>query len=208
MVTLPSVRRLVAVLTCLLSVPLILGGCATATPPAGSGQQGQTTTAVSAPPTSYHPSKTVTYGASWATLYHDLKSLKQSADLGVAGTISRVSTVSTDEGGIVYTDFVFTVKTTLLDPKHRLNNQSLLIHQTGGMVGSTLYQMEDDPLFEIGEQAILFLHEYSPGHYFVIGGPSGRFRVQNGLVSPINTEGVTLGTPLTEAAFTSKVQQA
>lgn len=208
MLTFLSVRRFGGVLVCLLSLPLLQGSCATATLPTGSGQQNQATTAASVPPNSYHPSKTVTYGASWATLYHDLKSLKQSADLGVVGTISTVSAVSTDEGGIVYTDFVFAVKTTLLDPKHRLNSTNLLIHQTGGMVGSTLYQMEDDPLFQIGEQAVLFLHEYSTGHYLVIGGPSGRFRVQNGLVSPINSEGVALGASLTEAAFTSRLQQA
>lgn len=207
MQALPSSRRFKIVLACslLVSVALLLGSCGT-----GVAQHSTATDATTVPLVGYHPDKTVTYGASWAGSAHDLQSLKRDADLSVEGTITKVSGVTTDQGGIVFTDFVLAVTTTLLDPGRRVKsaNTTIIIHQTGGMVGSTLFQMEDDPLFQVGEQAILFLHEYSPGYYFVLSGPVGRFVVRNGLVSPINDEGIALDAPLSVAAFITKVQQA
>jgi len=209
MLDLLSIRRIKAALVCSLamSIALLLVGCSSGASK-GVTQHGSTADTTTVARTGYHPAKTVTYGASWAITYNDLKSLKQAADLGVIGAITKASAVTTDQSKHVFTDFVFTVKTTLLDPGRRLSGASIIVHQTGGVVGSTLYQMEDDPLFEIGEQAVLFLHEYSPGHYFVVGGPSGRFVVQNGVVSPINDEGIALGKSPTEAAFIAMVQQA
>lgn len=195
------------VLSLAISVALLVGGCSSGVS-RDITQHGSTADATAVARTGYHPAKTVTYGASWAITYNDLKSLKQAADLGVVGTITRASAVATDQSDLVFTDFVFTIKTALSDPGRRLTGASIIVHQTGGIVGSTLYQMEDDPLFEIGEQAVLFLHEYSPGHYFVVGGPTGRFVVQNGMVGPINDEGIALGTSPTEAAFAAMVQKA
>lgn len=208
-------RRTHAILafSMLMCATLLLSSCSitsASTGDANHSHHSPVTNPPSIPLITYHPQKTVTYGASWAILYHDMKSLKSAADLSVVGTISAVSAVSKDQDGIVYTDFLFVTQATLLDPQYRLSGtgSSVIIHQTGGMIGSTLYQMEDDPLFQVGEQAILFLHEYSPEHYYVIGGPSGRFRLQNGLVSSINDEGVALTAPLTQAEFISRIQQA
>jgi hypothetical protein len=134
----------------------------------------------------------VSLDASWAKLYHSFADLKSNADLAVEGTVTKVlQTVTPSDGTPPSTDFQFTVSRVLQDPAKRLQGSSTLtLHQTGGTVGTTLYQVDDDPLFQTGEHVVLFLHEYQTGYYYVIGGPSGRFEVQNGTVKPINDEGV------------------
>jgi hypothetical protein len=148
----------------------------------------------SQPPQSSTNVHVVSLDASWAKLYHSITDLKQAADLVVQGTVTQVQqTVSSTDGTPPSTDFLFTVSKVLQDPAHRLHGTTLTLHQTGELVGNTLYQVDDDPLFQTGEQSILFLHEYQPGFYFVIGGPSGRFVIQKGTVKPINAEGVPYG---------------
>ncbi|MFL6116488.1 MAG: hypothetical protein ACJ786_34795, partial [Catenulispora sp.] len=60
-------------------------------------------------------------------------------------------------------------------------------------------QSDEDPVFTVGEAATLFLHEYEPGKYYVIGGPNGRFKTTNkaktgpagsDTVTPLNAETV------------------
>jgi hypothetical protein len=41
-----------------------------------------------------------------------------------------------------------------------------------------------------------------------LGGPSGRFEVQNGLVTPINDEGVKFVAPMSESDFVAAIQNA
>jgi hypothetical protein len=54
---------------------------------------------------------------------------------------------------------------------------------------------------------VLFLHEYKPGYFYVIGGPGGRFHVQNMMVSHLHDEGFQFQTmPL--ADFITQVRQA
>src|SRR5487761_1710802 len=80
--------------------------------------------------------------------------------------------------------------------------------QTGGTVNGHVAQIADDPLFKVGERVVLFLHEYSPGRYFVVGGPSGRFELQaDGTVRPFNDEGVRM-TAMSEEAFVGEVDKA
>jgi hypothetical protein len=154
---------------------LVLAGCS-------SSQQPQSGTGV----------QKVLLDASWAKLYHSFTDLKHDADLIVQGTVTQVLQTESPTDATPYpaTDFLFTVSQVLQDPANRLQGTTLTLHQTGGMVDNTLYEVDDDPLFQPGEQSVLFLHEYQPGSYYVIGGPSGRFVIQNGTVQPINDEGV------------------
>lgn len=178
----------------------ILSGCSQSSQPnqAQTQNQGQTTTSI----------QTVNMDASWTRLYHDVKSLKQDADIVVRGSITKVAGITQPQKGPVMTDFTFTISHVVWDPHQQVKGTSIIIHQTGGVVGNIRYQISDDPLFQVGEQAVLFLHQYSPGHYYVIGGPSGRFTVQGGTVRSINDEGVKLASPTSENAFYSMVQQA
>ncbi len=162
------------------------------------------------------PAQRCSIEVSWAKGYHSLAELKHAPelDLAVQGKITAV-TATTDHEPDVSTDFTFTITSVLLaahqHPKGLVSRDgepaqtsSLTIHQ-GGSEGC---QVSDDPLFQIGDEAILFLHQFSPGHYYVIGGPSGRFVVRDGLVQPINDEGVKLSSSTTEEQFDAMVQQA
>jgi hypothetical protein len=155
-----------------------------------------TLTACSTGPTPTAP-KVVNMDASWARYYRSMADLKAHTDVAVEGTITKAtqepgaSTTSTP-----FTDFQFTVAATLYDPGHRAaatagGPETLTIHQTGGIVDGEQFQIDDDPLFKVGEKYVLFLHEYATGHYMVVGGPTGRFAVgDSGAITPIVSDGV------------------
>jgi len=188
-------------LCCLLSGALLL--LASCGQNAGAGQTG-------AQP-ACKPDHIIGVEESLTKGYHSLTGLKQDADLGVQGLFTAVvDTTSPDSSGLVYTDFTFTITHVLWDPHHQIpgSTNSVTIHQTGGCTGGTFYKVADDPLFQIGEEAILFLHQFSSGQYFVIGGPSGRFEVRHGFVQPVNDEGVQLPPNLTEQQFYTLLQKA
>ena len=187
-------------LVCLLSGVLVL--LASCGQNADAGQAGAQSAC--------KPDHIVGVAASWTKGYSSLKGLKQDADLGVQGHFTTVVDTSTDSPGLVFTDFTFTITKVLWDPHHQIpgSTGSVTIHQTGGCIGNTLYKVDDDPLFQIGEEAILFLHQFSPGQYYVIGGPSGRFEVRKGLVQPVNDEGVQLPSDLTAQQFYALLQKA
>jgi hypothetical protein len=171
---------------------MVLAGCAAA-------RQSQSTTASGG--------DTVIMTASWATWYSDIHSLKANSDLGVLGSFTAVQGQTQDKNGTPFTDFAFTVTRVLWNPK-QVSAGVVSIHQTGGTVNGSLYQFSDDPLFQVGEQAILFLHETSPGHYYVVGGPSGRFHVNNGMVTPATAHGVPFAGPRPLNSFLADVASA
>lgn len=152
--------------------------------------------------------KVVRIAASWARSYGDLKSLKHDADIAVAGTIASVAGTSSDAVGVVATDFVFSINRSIFNPHGQALGATITLHQTGGIVGDTRYEMEDDPLFQPGEQLVLFLHQYSAGHYYVIGGPTGRFEVRDGVVQPATSASFQLTQSTSLDAFVTMIQQA
>jgi hypothetical protein len=135
---------------------------------------------------------TINIDASWAVMYHSMGELKAHSDLGVLGSFTKVVSQTQDAKGIPYTDFAFTVQTVLHNPgKRTVTAGSVLrIHQTGGTVDNAVHQIADDPLFNVGETAALFLVEYQPGYFRVAGGPTGRFEVNAGKIAPVNDEGI------------------
>jgi hypothetical protein len=155
---------------------------------------------------------------SWAMFYETLGELKRATalDLAVQGVFTTILSTqgqenpSSGSNGPISTNFSFTISKVLLDPHHLLTSSPthITIHQTGGWQGNTLHQVCGDPLFRISEGTILFLHQFSPGQYLVIGCPSGRFEVHHGFVQPVNDEGVKLPPNLTEQQFDALLQKA
>lgn len=151
----------------------------------------------SSPPTSA-AAKHVSIDASWAEYYHSMSALKAHSDIAVEGTITKASLEPlASSSAVPFTDFQFTVASTLFDPRHEIAAASaskpavITIHQTGGTESGTTFEVDDDPLFKVGQKYVLFLQEYSPGHYKVAGGPSGRFTVAaSGAIAPIVSDGV------------------
>lgn len=135
------------------------------------------------------PAPTVGMGVSWVEGYNNLADLKAHSAIAVQGRFTRAIAQSSMKT-IPITDFEFTVDKVLNDPGHLVATGSkLTVRQTGGTVGGVLQQTSDDPLFKISENAVLFLKQPEPGLFYVIGGPSGRFEVVNGQVSPFAPDG-------------------
>lgn len=156
-----------------------------------------------------HYSRQVSIDASWSMSYKDLKSLKAASTAVIEGSIGAVASATVDTAtGIPYTDFALSIHNVVYDPHGHVQGATALVHQTGGIVNNTLYQMDDDPLFQVGEHVVLFLHEYAPGKYFVVGGPTGRFEVRSGIVSAASTHGVALPPSTSIDAFLAQVQDA
>jgi hypothetical protein len=150
---------------------------------------------------------TVTLDTSWTRLYHDIKSLKHDSDVVISGTVTGIAKTDTSQSPVM-TDYNFQIHQILWDPHKRIQGTGLIVRQTGGVANGTRYVVEDDPLFQIGQQAVLFLHEFNSGYYFVLGGPSGRFLVQGGIVKTVNAEGVSLPSGLSENSFNAQIRNA
>jgi hypothetical protein len=182
-------------LSCLLCITFLFSACSP-----GFSSQGNAALPAST-------MQTCTLEASWAMGFNNLSSLKKASDLAVVGTIASVNSVNEDTPGIPTTLFVFRISQVLWNPHHLTSLATVLVNQTGGIVHNKHCTVSDDPLFQVGEQAILFLHQYSPAHYFVNGGPSGRFSLQHDMVKPINNEGIVFA-PLPLVDFITKVERA
>jgi hypothetical protein len=148
----------------------------------------------------------VKLSASWPVLYHDVKSLKLASDLIVVGTVQGVGPTTLNQG-LPFTDYTVRIDRVIFDPGARVHGSTILLHQLGGTVNGQQYEVEDDPLLHTGLRTLLFLHEYSSDHYYVVGGPSGRFHIQDGRVNPVNREGIVFTSSPTEAAFLAQVAQ-
>lgn len=93
--------------------------------------------------------------------------------------------------GLIVTDYSFRVEKVL---KGQLSKgDTIIIVQTGGTYNGVKEYIEDDPLFEVEERAVLFLNDISgdsilaPNEqkYTINGTPQARFRVTNNQVVPI-----------------------
>ena len=110
------------------------------------------------------------------------------ADAVVVGKIGKVLEVNESFSfdsplGKQYTyltDYEFIVET---DLKAKVKSDNILIRQNGK---AGVEQFEDDPLFQPGDSYLLFLREWGPGEYNVIGGPQGRFKIVNEKIYSIN----------------------
>ena len=143
--------------------------------------------------------------ASWTRLYHDIPSLRADADIAVSGKVLRSSAVVETPPA---TDFTFLVDA-VLHARAGLPiaaPTTIVVHQSGGIQNGQMYEVSDDPPFQIGEIDVLFLHQYAPGRFFVLGGPSGRFLIgSDGMVRPVNIEGVALQ-PTPKDAFFKEIR--
>jgi hypothetical protein len=169
------IRRPIVASGIAVAVVLALGSVAFALGKAGIGGQGAQVSG---------PNTTRVIPATWPGGYRTLGDLRRDADAVVVGRIAGVEKSYAGERGIPFTDFTFTVDQVIADPKGLVSGDSVLLHQTGQESNGTVVQVEDDPLFKAGERSVLFLRQYSPGKFFVLSGPYGRFTVEGDVVQP------------------------
>jgi hypothetical protein len=125
---------------------------------------------------------------SWANSYKNLEELSDVADMIAVGEVKDVLGVTSDVVSearwgpisLHFTDFSFSVDQVLKGPRAV---SEILIHQTGAKGKD---EISDDPLLEIGDKYVLFLHEYETGKYYILGGPQGRFQIINEHVFSMN----------------------
>lgn len=129
---------------------------------------------------------------SWALWFTKLPDLAARSDLALSGTVTKIIDVanigSDPTSGILQTTYQFAVDRVLVGDKAGV----IRVSQSGGVDNQQkiVMDVDDDPRFAVGETAVLFLTEVTPGLYAVQGGPSGRFRLHDGLVSAVAANGV------------------
>jgi hypothetical protein len=120
--------------------------------------------------------------ASWADSARSIPELIQHSDAVVRGAVDQVagtgydSTSIPNSKGVPFTEFSFKVT----DWIRGTGPDTIVLHQSGGPAedGST-FELDDDPLFRVGESDVLFLKESPSGSYYVVAGPTGRFLVSD-----------------------------
>lgn len=157
--------------------------------------------------------KTAVLAVSWPTVYTSISALTKDADLVVAGTFGRVATADAIvDGDEVPIGADVTTRDFLVRQALKFTGRAtttIQITQTGSIskAAGVITQVPEDPLFAEGESAVLFLKAGSPGKYHVIGGPTGRFKLNGELVSAYSSPGAPVKEmPLT--AFAARVSAA
>jgi hypothetical protein len=125
---------------------------------------------------------------SWADGAPDMQGLFTTSNAVVVGKIGKVVDETNELLGesrfgknyMYYTDFEFIIEANL---KAEVKNNSIIIHQIGK---AGTQELEDDPLFQSGDSYVLFLREYKPGNYTILGGPQGRFKIVNDKIYSLN----------------------
>ena len=132
-------------------------------------------------------------GASWAEYYTSMSDLQSHSDLGISGEVSRV--VDTIQKSRDPLHQIVEIKTTdvvwLSDP-NRVVPTSVNVAQAGGVIEGAAFEIEHDPLMRPGDRLVVYLREYEPGQYKIVGGPTGRFAVSNNVVTPIAKDAMVL----------------
>ena len=107
-------------------------------------------------------SRTVLMPASWADGYPTLAAMKEHAEVVVRGGVTAISGHGEFNNAGTTRDPTKTAPATYTDSD------------------GAIEVVEDDPLLEVGDHDVLFLRQFSPGHFFVMGGPARRFPISNG----------------------------
>lgn len=138
---------------------------------------------------------------SWSAYYKSLPDLVAHTDVVAVGAFTKRGpsevvdgTDATDILSPLKTTYEFKIDRVLRSTKRLAPDELIAVTQTGGIDDGrkVIQESDDDPLFSVGEHALLFLNEYAPGKYNVSGGPTGRFKIESGRVSAVVSDGVDI----------------
>jgi hypothetical protein len=133
---------------------------------------------------------TTLYGSgSYPRKYKNIRDLATSneVDMIVHGTITAaqpyLETWLDGYGQLLSTNYSFNVISLL---KGEVSADIIYVHQTGGTLGDETFIMREDPLMNVGDELILFLHHFREtdpnDYYYIEGGPQGRYIVYDSKV--------------------------
>lgn len=122
----------------------------------------------------------VVMNASWVYNYKDVQELTEKSDL--IAYVSINSMESYEENGIVKTKY----QAEIVDEIYGEKTRTVEIVMTGGVVGKTIYELEDDPLMSPKDEFMIFARKNTNGTYTILSGPQGRFVVEGNMVYSLN----------------------
>ena len=127
------------------------------------------------------PTPTVTQSIelSWANAYETIGEMTAHSDAVVTGAVTA-SSPTVAAPGAPATDYRFTVDEWVTATDEVAEVPTISLHQTGGTIDGVTWQNDGDPLFVVGEKDLLFVRQYAPGKFLVMGGPTGRVQVVDG----------------------------
>jgi hypothetical protein len=119
--------------------------------------------------------------------YTTISELTTHSDLVVTGSVTKVlGQEQKPDVEMAFTNYEFKIDRVLSDPGQKHKGVTTIIdHEPGGTLpnGKAL-QVDGGVSLTVGEKATLFLHEYSAGHFYVVG-LDGKFKISdNGLATP------------------------
>ena len=130
-----------------------------------------------------------------ALIRMDISDLWCDADVVLIGDVLNITTHQGEEGFIYRNVVVEAVRYN----KNPLNQSRVDVHVLGGVIGDIGHWVEDQPEFEVGETALVFLayHMAEPPYhqedgYHVVNGPIGKFTVTDGVATNIAGETLVL----------------
>ncbi|MGP4041884.1 hypothetical protein ACTWP4_18580 [Gracilibacillus sp. D59] len=112
----------------------------------------------------------------------EIDQLVEESELIVLGNIESILNEYNEDGNVPFSDYALNVETILIDNSNVTSN-TITVKQDGN---SSVF-FENHPLLEIDKSYILFLKKSSiSDKYIIVGGPSGKFELDNNKIAQAN----------------------
>jgi hypothetical protein len=123
--------------------------------------------------------------ASWPKRYSSISELANDdrVDLIISGTVvdsqEYQKYAKNGPGWYMKTNYTISINSIHYG---KFDEKVIQVHQTGGHREDVLIMFIEDPLMAIDDEYVLFLHKYTSDEYYVVGGPQGRFVINDELI--------------------------
>ena len=137
----------------------------------------------SAKPYTFDGYKTASMNASWSEYYDGIEELCKAESLDLIARVKIGDGKPENRSGIMMTVFTAEVEDLIYGDRE----DSVDIIMTGWVDHDTktIYEISSDPLMKKGDEFIVFAQKNESGTYTVLGGPQGRFLIENDTVYPL-----------------------
>ena len=134
----------------------------------------------SAKPYTFDGYKTVSMNASWSVHYNGIEGLCKAENLDLIARVKIGDGIQENRIGLNMT--VFTAEVEDLIYGSREDNVDIIMTGWVDHDTKTIHEISDDPLMKKGDEFIIFARKNESGTYTILGGPQGRFLIENDTV--------------------------
>lgn len=130
----------------------------------------------------------VSMSASWAYGYGSIEEMTQSSD--IVAIIKVTDSECEPKNGIHFTNYTAQVKQLICGN----DEKEIKLHMTGGVDDDEkkIYELNDDPLMQIGDEFLIFARKNQDKTYTILTGTQGRYIIKDDCVYPLNDHTVTV----------------